>query len=63
MEDNLIYDYMNDIATCREVCVTYRRGLDWIIGFTDTLSIHLVTTNNYSAIVIPTLYRSLLHMQ
>jgi hypothetical protein len=43
------------------VCVTYRWVLDWMIGIIDTLCIQLVTTINYSVIVIPTIYRSLLH--
>jgi hypothetical protein len=42
-------------------CVSYRWVLDWMIGFIDALSIPLGTTGNYNAIVIPTLYRSLLH--
>jgi hypothetical protein len=42
--------------------VTYRRVLDWMIGIINTLHIQLVTTINYSAIAIPTIYRSLLHV-
>jgi hypothetical protein len=41
--------------------VTYRRVLDWMIGFIDTLYTPLGTTGNYSAIAISTLYSSLLH--
>jgi hypothetical protein len=43
------------------VRMTYRWVLDWMIGFIDTLSIHLVTTINESAITIPILCRPLLH--
>jgi hypothetical protein len=41
--------------------VAIRRGLNWIIGFIDTLYAQFVTTINYSAIAISTLYSSLLH--
>jgi hypothetical protein len=41
--------------------VTIIRGLDWMIGFIDTLYTQLVTAVNYSAIAISTLYSSLLH--
>jgi hypothetical protein len=40
--------------------VTYRRVLDGIIGFIDTLYTALGTTGNYSAIAISTIYSSLL---
>jgi hypothetical protein len=51
-----------DIVTCRWVCVSYRRALNWMIGFIHALSTQLVTTINYSAIAIFTLYSSLLHI-
>jgi hypothetical protein len=41
--------------------VTYRRVSDSMIGFIGTLYTQLGTTGNYSAIAIPTLYRSVLH--
>jgi hypothetical protein len=38
------------IVTCRNLCVTYRRVLVWMIGFNDALYTPLGTTGNYSAI-------------
>jgi hypothetical protein len=43
------------------VCVIYRRVLDWMIGFIDTLHRALGTTGNYSSIAITTLYSLPLH--
>jgi hypothetical protein len=62
-ENTVIHSDIYHIATCRGggVCVTYTRVLDWMIGFIGNLSIQLVTTINYNAIVIPIFYRSLLH--
>jgi hypothetical protein len=41
--------------------VTIRQVLDWLIVFSDILYIQLVTTINYSAIALSTLYSSPLH--
>jgi hypothetical protein len=55
--------YSKTVTCCHDLggCVTYRRVLDWMIGFIDTLYIQLGTTGNYSATAIPTLYSSPLH--
>jgi hypothetical protein len=41
--------------------VTYRWVLVWMTGYIDTLYTLVENTVNYSAVDIPTLYRSLLH--
>jgi hypothetical protein len=42
------------------LCVTYRRVLDWVIGFIDTVYTPLGTTDSYSAIAISTLLHPLM---
>jgi hypothetical protein len=49
------------VVTCRGLRVAYRRVLDWMIGFIDTLYIQLGTSGNYSATGISTIYSSPLH--
>jgi hypothetical protein len=46
---------------CRGLGVTYRRVLDWMIGFIDTLYTQLGTTGSYSAIELHTLQFSVTH--
>jgi hypothetical protein len=60
---SIVVRYPQTVTSCHDLggCVTYRRLLDWMIEFIDTLYIQLGTTGNYSATAIPTLYSSPLH--
>jgi hypothetical protein len=51
------------LAYCQDLglCMIYKRVLDWMIGFIDTLYFQLITRGNYNAIAISTFYCSLLH--
>jgi hypothetical protein len=43
-----------NIVTCRGLCLTYRRVLEWMIGFIDTLFTQLGTTCSHSATAVST---------
>jgi hypothetical protein len=42
--------YVKSTLACWEVGVTYKRGSNWLIVFTDTLFTQLGTTGSYSTI-------------
>jgi hypothetical protein len=55
--------YVTQIKYCHVLgeWLTYRQGLDWMIGFIDILYTYLLATINYSAIAIFTLYSCTTH--
>jgi hypothetical protein len=50
------------LSRFRGFCVTYKRVLDWMIGFIDTLYAVLGTTGNYTSIdILHTLQLTIIH--
>jgi hypothetical protein len=46
------------LSAFKMLCVAYRRDLNWIIGFIDTLLTQLKTISNTALLLIYTIYRS-----
>jgi hypothetical protein len=61
IEDSDGISHHKSIVTFWGLSVTYKMGLDWIIGFTDTLYTVLGTTGNMLLSLIYTLYSPRLH--
>jgi hypothetical protein len=50
--DLVVYNLQLVLSRCIGVRVTYKRVLDWVVGFIDTLYTQFASTGNYSAIVV-----------